>query len=128
MPADWLRLPAICHHNSAKLRELARTFAETQDDSNFMRNKPMLFYLWGHSYEFDRDDNWEVLEELCEYIGGREDIWYATNGEIYEYHKAFKSLRFSCDERLVHNPSAIDVYIQTSTDNVIIHAGQTVRL
>lgn len=128
MPTDWLKLPATCHHKNSRLMELARTFAETQDDSNFMRNKPMLFYLWGHSYEFDRDDNWEVLEELCEYIGGRDDVWYATNGEIYEYHKAFKSLRFSCDERLVHNPSAVDVYLQSNGNMIVIPSGKTVEL
>lgn len=128
MPTDWLRLPATCHHNSSKLMDLAREFAEKEDDRNFMRNKPMLFYLWGHSYEFDRYNNWEVLEELCEYIGGREDIWYATNGEIYEYHKAFKSIRFSCDERLAHNPTAIDLYVQANGNMTVIPAGQTVKL
>ncbi|MBR2965814.1 MAG: polysaccharide deacetylase family protein [Clostridia bacterium] len=128
LPTNWLLLPATCHHKSAKLMDFAREFVGKEDDPNFMRNNPMLFYVWGHSYEFDRDNNWEVLEELCEYVGGREDVWYATNGEIYEYHKAYKSLRFSCDESLVHNPSALDVYFQANGENVVVHAGETVRL
>lgn len=128
LPTNWLLLPATCHHKSAKLMDFAREFVGKDDDQNFMRNNPMLFYVWGHSYEFDRDNNWEVLEELCEYVGGREDVWYATNGEIYEYHKAYKSLRFSCDESLVHNPSALDVYFQANGESVVVHAGETLRL
>ena len=26
-------------------------------------------YVWGHSYEFDQADNWEVIERFCEYAG-----------------------------------------------------------
>ncbi len=128
MPTDWLRLPSTCHHNSSRLMELAREFVEKQDDERFMRNHPMLFYVWGHSYEFDRDNNWEVLEKLCEYVGGKDDVWYATNGEIYEYDRAFKSLRFSCDERLAHNPTAKDIYVQANGNMIVIPAGQTVKL
>ena len=129
MPTDWLRLPATCHHKNPKLMELARQFVEIpESEGYFWRNKPRLFYVWGHSYEFDRDNNWELLEEFCEYIGGREDIWYATNGEIYDYQKAFKSLRYTADESVVHNPSATDVYIETSSGKIIIPAGGTMRL
>ena len=128
MPTDWLRLPATCHHKNPRLMELAHQFVEKENEAYFWRNKPMLFYLWGHSYEFDRDNNWELLEEFCEYVGVREDIWYATNGEIYEYQKAFKSLRFSHDEKIIHNPTSIDVYILAAGENVIIPAGETVRL
>jgi peptidoglycan/xylan/chitin deacetylase (PgdA/CDA1 family) len=129
MPTDWLRLPTTCHHKNPKLMELAKKFAEwPESDGYFWRNKPQLFYVWGHSYEFNNDNNWEILEEFCEYIGGREDIWYATNGEIYEYQKAFNSLRTSHDGKILHNPTSIDVYILTAGGNVIIPAGETVKL
>lgn len=39
-------------------------------------------YVWGHSYEFDNHDNWDVIEKFCAYMGNRNDIWYATNLEI----------------------------------------------
>ena len=128
IPTDWLRMPATCHHNCPRLMELARSFVEKEDDAYFWRNKPMLFYLWGHSFEFDRDDNWQVLEELCEYIGGREEIWYATNGEIYDYVTAYRSLSFSADEKLVHNPTALDVYLNVDGKSVVVHAGETLAL
>ena len=48
-----------------------------------------MFYLWGHSYEFDNDNNWKVIEEFAKYAGNHSDIWYATNIEIYKYVKAY---------------------------------------
>ena len=88
----------------------------------------MLFYLWGHSYEFDNNDNWQVIEEFAKKIGGREDIWYATNGEIYEYVTAYDNLRWSADGTLVHNPSSIDVYLDNHGKQVVVKSGETVKI
>lgn len=63
---------------------------------------PRLFYLWGHSYEFERDNNWELLEQIYEKLSGKSDIWYATNMEIYNYVKAYNSLEYSADGNLVY--------------------------
>ena len=128
MPADWLRLPATCHHNSAKLMELARTFAETQDDSNFMRNKPMLFYLWGHSYEFDRNDNWAHMEAICQKFAGNEELWFATNIEIYDYVQAYKSLRYSADGHTVYNPTLLTIWLDADGKPYCIQSGETIRI
>lgn len=75
IPADPLRWEGTCHHNNPRLMELADQFLAGGEDLR-------LFYVWGHSYEFDVDRNWEVMEDFCEKLGGREEIWYATNGEI----------------------------------------------
>ena len=40
-----------------------------------------IFYVCGHSYEFDYNDTWGKFEELCKYISGRNDIFYGTNRE-----------------------------------------------
>ena len=45
--------------------------------------------------KFERNNNWEVMEEFCEMIGHRDDIWYATNIEIVDYNEAFDSFRYS---------------------------------
>ncbi len=104
LPTDWLRLPATCHHKDPELMNLARKFAEGKPNG-----APWLFYLWGHSYEFEERDNWNVIEEFAAYLGGRDDVWYATNIEIYEYIEAFRSLVSSVDGKTYHNPSAITV-------------------
>ena len=65
MPADWMRLPATCHHNDPELMKLAHRFVE---ESSWGR--PWMFYLWGHSYEFEGNNNWEVIEEFAEFMSG----------------------------------------------------------
>ena len=40
-----------------------------------------LFYIWGHSYEFDVDDTWDKFEEFLRYISHRDGIRYITNKE-----------------------------------------------
>lgn len=128
VPTDWLRMPATCHHANPRLMGLAKRFVESGDGYNFWWTHPQLFYLWGHSYEFNDSNNWEVIEEFAEYIGNREDIWYATNGEIYNYVKAFDSLEFSANGAMVYNPSAIDVYICYFTKNYLIPSGKIVKI
>ena len=128
IPGDWLRLPATCHHNNPKLMELAERFVEGMGQSEKWTKTPRLFYLWGHSYEFDNNDNWDVIVRFAEYIGGRDDIWYATNGEIYDYVQAYDRLCFSADGSLVYNPSAITVYIQCADKQFVIAPMETVRI
>ena len=128
IPENWLKWETTCHHNNPKLMELAKSFVEFQEDGYRWRNWPRLFYLWGHSYEFDTNNNWQVIEEFCKYIGNREDIWYATNGEIYSYVKAFDSLEYSADGTMVHNPSGITVYICFLGKNVEIKPNETVKI
>ncbi|MBQ9939925.1 MAG: polysaccharide deacetylase family protein [Clostridia bacterium] len=133
LPDNWLKLPATCHHKNPRLMELARSFAETPQSTNYWGRKPKLFYLWGHSYEFNNDNNWHIIEDFAEYIGNRQDIWYATNIEICRYVKAYESLVFSADESLVYNGSILDVYINYRDINfrdkeILIPAGQTVKI
>ena len=124
-PENWLELNPTCHHSNPKLMELAKKFVE--EKSNYISDN-WLFYLWGHSYEFDNNDNWEVIEKFAEYVGGRDDIWYATNIEIYDYVKAYESLQTSVDKRIVHNPSFIDVWFHHNKKTYCVKGGQTLFL
>ncbi len=65
-----------CHHDDDRLFELAEKFLELDTD------KPQIFYVWGHAYEFEGNNNWDRFEEFCKLISGREDIFYGTNAEI----------------------------------------------
>lgn len=127
LPTDWLRMPTTCHHNNPKLMDLAKEFIETSPPAYYWSNRPKLFYLWGHSYEFDRNDNWEVIEKFCKYVGNRNDVWYATNGEIYEYIQAYDNLVFSVDGDMIYNPGSITVYVEWFGKLIEIHAGETVK-
>lgn len=120
IPSDWLRLPATCRHADPRLMELAHDFVE-----NDRKKAPELFYLWGHSYEFERDDNWYVMEEFAEYVGNRKEIWYATNGEIYDYIYAYNQLRFSANGKQVYNPTDTILYFEKEGIIISIEPGET---
>lgn len=127
IPTDWLRLPTTCHHKNPRLMELLDAFLKDDKNSYFWSNSnnPKLFYLWGHSYEFDNDDNWKVIEKFCEKAGKRDDVWYATNIEIYDYVTAYDRLEFSANGKFVKNPSCIDVCLDWYGKEVVAKAGQT---
>ena len=61
-------------------------------------------------------------------MGNHDEIWYATNIEIYDYVAAYKSLRTSADCSIVYNPSAIDVWARINGETVKIGAGQQLVL
>lgn len=128
IPTDWLRMPATCHHKNPRLMELAREFVAMEPTNHPWNQCARLFYVWGHSYEFNDNDNWHIIEEFAQFIGGREDIWYATNMEICKYVKAYDQLQFSALGDRVYNPTDKDVYMHYFGKDVLVKAGQTVKL
>ncbi|HBE80758.1 MAG TPA: polysaccharide deacetylase [Firmicutes bacterium] len=74
---NLLELKASCHHNDVNFMKLAEEFVKLKPA------EPKIFSIWGHSYEFDVEDNWEVIEKFCEFISNREDIFYGTNSEVF---------------------------------------------
>jgi len=122
LPTDFMTWEPTCHHNACL--DAAKPFMEKVDAD--AKAQPLLFYVWGHSYEFDRNNNWEVIEDFCKMVGGRDNVWYATNIEIYDYIMAQRNLQISADESIVHNPSAIDVWITKDGECAKIPAGETV--
>ena len=128
IPTDWLRMPATCHHKNPELMNLAKEFIEKEESSYWWARRPRLFYVWGHSYEFNNDNNWHVIEELAEYVGNRDDVWYATNGEIYDYVQAYNRLEWAVEAKMIHNPSALDVYIDYIGKEILIKAPCSVQV
>lgn len=123
-PDNWLMLNPTCHHNDDKLDELIKRFVEIPHKYN---NSEM-FYLWGHSVEFEKYNNWYIIEKFAEYAGNHEHIWYATNIEIYDYVKAYESLQTSFDKKIIHNPTSIDVWFDVKGDVYCVRGGETIYL
>jgi peptidoglycan/xylan/chitin deacetylase (PgdA/CDA1 family) len=76
-PDELLEWRATCRHTNPKWLEFAKRFLEPETEG--------LFFVWGHSYEFDINENWDEMERFCEMMSEREDIWYASNGEIAKW-------------------------------------------
>lgn len=122
-PTDWLRMTATCHHNDPLLEELTDKFLKETPKYSSRR-----FYLWGHSYEFEDHNNWNVIENFAAKIGGKDDIWYATNIENYDYIDAFNHLRFDLDCSMVINPTATDICFELNDDLYEVKAGCTLHI
>lgn len=123
IPNDWLCLHPTCHHDDPKLNELCDRFLAGKLPFGLK-----LFYLWGHSYEFEQHNNWEVIRAFCEKMSGKKDIWYATNIEIVDYLNASRQLRTSADGHIVFNPTATDIWVENKGEVMTIKAGETVRM
>jgi len=122
LPENYLKWCPTCHHKNSKLMDLAKKFINNKFESQ------SLFYVWGHSFEFAIDDNWNIIEEFAEVVGNRKDIWYATNIEIVDYQNALKTLKYSADYSMVYNPSSFTVWINVDGQNIIIKSGETIDI
>lgn len=127
VPKEWLKLNPTCHHNSPYFKELADKFISGSPLNEFKHREPWLFFIWGHSYEFDDNGNWNVIEDFAKRISAQKDIWFATNGEICEYVNAYNNLVFSIDGEMVKNPSYMGVYLEIRGKVYEIPAGKTVK-
>lgn len=128
IPNDWLRLHPTCHHNYDKLFDLVEEFVTCTQPIYYWARHAKLFYLWGHSYEFDNDNNWDRIEEFCKRVGNRDDIWYATNKEVYDYVEAFKQLEFFANGKKVYNPTSKTIYFDYFEGKYQIKPGETISL
>ena len=91
---------------------------------------PQLFYLWGHSYEFDAGRSWDVIGRFLDRVAplGKQ-LWFATNGELVRYTEAYRALLWSADGGAVTNPTSTDLWIGVGRDGVReIPAGASVQL
>ena len=113
MPENFLRWTATCHHNH-NLQKLGEEFVGL-----FKKQYLYMMYVWGHSYEFGLQDNWEVMENFCNLVGRRDDIWYATNIEIVDYMDAAKRLQFTAKLDKVYNPSFQSVWIAVNDNQIV---------
>lgn len=127
LPQNFLLWGPTCHHRSPRFGELAQSFLELDLSKEKKHREGKLFYVWGHSYEFDDDGNWGMIEEFMQKAAAaKEDIWFATNMEIYRYVQAYRSLEFSIDGERVYNPSAIPVWLEIRDKTYKIEPAQTV--
>ena len=120
LPENFMKWNPTCHHKNANLMGLFDSMLE--QTKRYLRHSVM--YVWGHSYEFNNDNNWEIMEEFCAHAGGHEDVWYATNIEIYDYIAASRALMVGVDGTSVYNPSNITVWVSADGVPTAIKPGE----
>ena len=68
--------PSVYHIDTDEMFRLGKEFLALESDT------PAVFYIWGHSYEFDAWDFWDRFEDFCKLMSGRDDVFYGTNREV----------------------------------------------
>lgn len=69
--------PTVYHLDFDKMMELGKKFINLKPD------KPQIFYIWGHTYEFDYRSDYRVkFEDFLKLISNKDDIFYGTNKDI----------------------------------------------
>ena len=103
LPADFLRWNPQAHHNQ-KIDQLADKYLALNP------KKMTVLLIWGHSYEFAKANNWQIIEDFCKKMRGKKDIFYATMGDIAAYVLSCRDLKLSADGKKLENPSVINIY------------------
>jgi peptidoglycan/xylan/chitin deacetylase (PgdA/CDA1 family) len=44
-----------------------------------------IYHLWGHSWEVEKNDEWDKLESVLQYVSNRKEIFYVTNVEALTF-------------------------------------------
>ena len=122
-PENWFEFNPTCHHDNPRLFELA---------GRFVNGAPKfwnwLFFVWGHSSELEKNNNWDRIEKFSELVGRKDDIWYATNIEIFDYVESWNRLVISADSKNVYNPTSTIVWIEEEEKIYKINPGETVTI
>ena len=130
LPNDFHAWMPTSRHANPKIMEYIEEFLnlDLSPKTYHSRRYPRLMYIWGHSYEFETDNNWELIEEICQKLGNKEDIWYATNIEIYDYVTAYKSLVYSANGKMIYNPTLYEIWFDVDGVTYSVKPGGTLSL
>jgi peptidoglycan/xylan/chitin deacetylase (PgdA/CDA1 family) len=137
IPAEFLKWQPTIHlfgktnyipNDTANDRkELGQFYQLTSD---FLKaNSLALFYVWGHSWEYEGPGNkWAEVEKFFKLISQNPGIYYTTQIGLVDYINAFKNLKFSVDKDMVTNLCSIDVFVKIGSKVYTVEAGSTKQL
>jgi peptidoglycan-N-acetylglucosamine deacetylase len=137
IPTDFLKWQPTIHlfgktnyipnDTANDIRELGQFYQLTND---FLKaNSLALFYVWGHSWEYEGPGNkWAEVEKFFKMVAKNPEIYYTTQIGLVDYINAYKNLKFSVDKTMVTNLSSINVYVKIDGKVFTIEAGSTKQL
>ena len=137
MPTDFLKWQPTIHvfgktnyipnDTANDRRELEMFYQLTNDFLN--ANSLALYYVWGHSWEYDGPGNkWAEVEKFFKMVANNPDLYYTTQIGLLDYIKAFNNLTFSADKTMVTNQSSTNVFVTMNGKVITIEAGSTKQL
>lgn len=110
-PQEFLLWHPTCHDRDALTGGIVDRFLSDTREL-------CLLYIWGHSFELDKDDfdRWENIEQICKKLSFKDDVWYATNGEICLYITAVRQAKAAAGGI---NPTNIPLYAEKEGKKII---------
>ena len=119
LPAD--RMHWSYNANHASLLEEAKKYDEYE-----IKDGELKFFAFGvHSHDFENNDCWWILEEFAQKYGNRrEDFYYASVDDIFDYEDAMNLLK--ADEGKLTNNSNLPLYLKINGEYLIIEAGASI--
>lgn len=130
VPSDPYRIMPTCHYLQDEAYPCAEKFIQREITSGVFdwNTNPALMYIWGHGYEMRTPEDYKKAENLIKLLSGRDEIWYCTNIEFFEYKQAFDMLVYGVERAFVENISCMPVWIYVNGKTIAVPAGETVDL
>ncbi len=113
LPYNWLLWNPTIHHRDKRIYKILEEFQKADKEL-------ALLYIWGHSYEFAIDHNFELLDDICKILEMNDEIACMTNHEIYTYVNAANSLYYSRMTKEFINISDVDIYLVCDNKKIIV--------
>lgn len=118
---DFLRWRPHAHHNR-NIMKLGNAYLK------FVPQRLSLLLIWGHSYEFNKHNNWDRIENFCKLMANKPDIFYATMGDIALYAGAAAKLALTADGKSIQNHSDRPVFLIYKGEKIELAPGKTLCL
>lgn len=130
LPLDFHNWIPTAHHDNSQIMEYIDKFisVDMSEKAYHATRYPRLFYVWGHTYEFEMNNNWEHIENICKKLSESDDIWFATNIEIYEYVEGYNRLQHSADGHTIYNPSLFEIWLDVDSKLYSVKPGETIKI
>lgn len=122
VPGDFMKWNPTCHHNDVT-DDMIEDFLSPSS-----YRKLSLFYIWGHSFEFDREGTWDKFEQICNRLHGRSDVWYTTNFEFKEYFSAIRNIVTNIDNTKIYNPTGQVIWLNNNEELIRLLPGQSISV
>jgi len=117
LPDTFLLWHPTCH--DSKALDLVNDYLSLDN------HKLSVFYVWGHSWEFNDAKRWDDISEFCKKIGNRKDIWYVGSGAFTDYQLALK--RLTITKESISNPiDNKEVWFRQNGDLKVLKPGKSI--
>lgn len=124
-PLLWQPGPHIASYMNEECKKHIDGFFETD-------TQLAMLTIWGHSFELtdmdcynqkdwgDLTERWDYIEDMFKNVSNKNDVWYATNIEIFKYLEAMKNAKIS--DTYIENNSDITLFFDVDGKTITVES------